>query len=343
MVSQKDISKIAGVSQKTISLYFLHPEKIAPDTRERIRKAVDDAKYFPNLAARTMRNRRFNRIACVVPQNGMIELYPQSHLLAYLNGIAMELANYDFSLVYVPVFLYDAGKPIVYHEFFSSISADGIIGIPGKGMPNEIDEKMNNLGLPVLWLNRPAEDGIVTIEYDETAGIADFAEYARRMHLRTCGWFGPKYGVADAHYTSKLRFEAVCSELGKRGCAVTKKYFTEHRESVMEAAERFLHSLGDEIPEITVCYNSDYYSFLERCAGKSADSRIRRMELIYFASSHEYHYLREYRVNQIRIPEFDMGRLGAKTIYSVLNGDPVKQLDPLPTVFAEFGKCGGGE
>ena len=100
LVNQKFIAERAGVSQKTVSLYFREPGKIAERTRNRIGTVVRQYHYLPNLAARSIRSRKFNRIACVVMQYGDRSKVIHPHLMAYLNGAASELSAAGYSLLW---------------------------------------------------------------------------------------------------------------------------------------------------------------------------------------------------------------------------------------------------
>ena len=69
----------------------------------------------------------------------------------------------------------------------------------------------------------------------------------------------------------------------------------------------------------------------------SGDKNVSRMKLEYFASAHHYHFQQEMKTNQIRIPEQEMGRLGARAILGILAGEDFNTLSkPIPTMFSEY-------
>lgn len=63
-----EVAKAAGVSHQTVSRYLRNEGGLRPATREKIDKAVAELDYKPNLVARSMRTRRTNRIAIVLPE-----------------------------------------------------------------------------------------------------------------------------------------------------------------------------------------------------------------------------------------------------------------------------------
>jgi DNA-binding LacI/PurR family transcriptional regulator len=67
-VRMKEVASRAGVSVKTVSNVvngYLH---VAPATRERVQRAIDEMGYRPNLSARSLRSGRTGIIAVAVPR-----------------------------------------------------------------------------------------------------------------------------------------------------------------------------------------------------------------------------------------------------------------------------------
>jgi DNA-binding LacI/PurR family transcriptional regulator len=67
-----EVAQLAGVSHQTVSRYFRSDVGMKPATRERIRMAVTDLNYRPNLAARAMRGGRTGRLAVILPSGTSI-------------------------------------------------------------------------------------------------------------------------------------------------------------------------------------------------------------------------------------------------------------------------------
>ncbi|MEV8066823.1 LacI family DNA-binding transcriptional regulator [Streptomyces sp. NPDC085995] len=62
-----EVAERAGVSHQTVSRYLKNNGGMKPTTKAKIDKAVAELDYRPNLIARSMRTRRSNRIAVVLP------------------------------------------------------------------------------------------------------------------------------------------------------------------------------------------------------------------------------------------------------------------------------------
>ena len=63
----KQIAKTAGVSVATVSRVLNHPETVAPKTREKIQKVIEDAEYKPNWFAQGLNFNKTRTIGLVIP------------------------------------------------------------------------------------------------------------------------------------------------------------------------------------------------------------------------------------------------------------------------------------
>jgi LacI family transcriptional regulator len=62
------VAEYAGVSHQTVSRYLRFNGGLKPATVQKVEKAIRDLDYTPDLIARSMRTRRSNRIAIVLPE-----------------------------------------------------------------------------------------------------------------------------------------------------------------------------------------------------------------------------------------------------------------------------------
>ncbi|MGG5258859.1 LacI family DNA-binding transcriptional regulator [Phycicoccus avicenniae] len=61
-VTIHDVARAAGVSRQTVSNAVNNPERVRPDTLERVRSAIDDLGYHPSSSAQSLRNQRSGAI-----------------------------------------------------------------------------------------------------------------------------------------------------------------------------------------------------------------------------------------------------------------------------------------
>ncbi len=91
-----EVARLAGVSHQTVSRYFRHNGGLKQATREKIDAAVKALDYHPNLLARSMRTRRTNRLAVVLPS---ASYFP----LRLLDGAALTVHEMGYQLELVGV------------------------------------------------------------------------------------------------------------------------------------------------------------------------------------------------------------------------------------------------
>lgn len=63
------VAREAGVSLQTVSNVLNFPERVKPNTTEKVLQAIDKLKYTPNLSARRLRSRKSSSIAVRVDSN----------------------------------------------------------------------------------------------------------------------------------------------------------------------------------------------------------------------------------------------------------------------------------
>ena len=93
-----EVAQLAGVSHQTVSRYFRSDVGMKPATRERIRMAVTDLNYRPNLAARAMRGGRTGRLAVLLPTGTSISSLEVLHgatAAAHAAGFVTEVIILD--------------------------------------------------------------------------------------------------------------------------------------------------------------------------------------------------------------------------------------------------------
>src|SRR6056297_3563188 len=66
-VTLDDVAKLAGVSPITVSRVLNHPDKVAQNTRDKVKQAIARTGYVPNLLAGALASRKSRLIAAIVP------------------------------------------------------------------------------------------------------------------------------------------------------------------------------------------------------------------------------------------------------------------------------------
>lgn len=99
MVTSRDVARVAGVSQATVSRVLHGSERVGDATRQRVLDALESTGYVPNAAARAMRTQRTGSIGVVVSRITN-PFYPE-----LLHALGARLREADLHMV-----LWDAGS-----------------------------------------------------------------------------------------------------------------------------------------------------------------------------------------------------------------------------------------
>ncbi len=113
MATIKDIAQATGVSAMTVSRYFNEPDKLKPKTFEKIKKAVEEIGYQPNMVARLLATKKTN-IICVYIAGDIDPLHPFT--LQTIAGIGEKLGENGYSM-------------LLSREGYEKYTCDGIIAM----------------------------------------------------------------------------------------------------------------------------------------------------------------------------------------------------------------------
>ena len=99
MVTAKDVARLAGVSQATVSYVMSGNRPISEETKRRVRQAMKQLGYYPNAHARALAAHRTGVIGMVVKLDERTQM---AELLPYLSTLLDELDRRDYSLTLIP-------------------------------------------------------------------------------------------------------------------------------------------------------------------------------------------------------------------------------------------------
>lgn len=202
--SLADVARLAGVSSQTVSRVVRGASVVAPETRERVQAAVEELGYRPNLAARSLSNRRTGVIHIVnaTPLFG-------GHARTFLS-IVSELGDrgYHTSIAGVTLDSSPAFDELV------PLGVDGVVVLGGHTRSADLVSVLDGR-LPTVFVGQrfglPADVASVAIDQGLGARLATehLLSLGRRGLLHLAGpadWF-------DAHEREE-GFRAACEAAG---------------------------------------------------------------------------------------------------------------------------------
>ncbi|CAA7601475.1 LacI-type HTH domain protein [Acididesulfobacillus acetoxydans] len=154
-VTIRDVAKKVGVSASTVSRVIANSPLISEETREVVRKAMEEMGYFPNAVARSLANAQTRTIAVVMPSSAELAFqnpfFPEA--IRGIGGVTSE-QRYDLLLL-TPVTAEDE-----YRETLRVVKerrVDGIIFLYSRSDQKVLAE-LAEMGFPQVLIGRPLED-----------------------------------------------------------------------------------------------------------------------------------------------------------------------------------------
>lgn len=218
-----EVAALAGVSHQTVSRYLRHDGGgLKPATLERVRTAIGELNYRPNLIARSMRTRRTGRIALLLPAAATMELplrvMSAASAVAHAAGYAIDIVGLEGSgtdRVARAQELADSGE-------FEGILALASLGGGRLGDPTtalvivaDYDEELRGLG---VLADGAACGEVVRLLADlghthllHAAGPQGYASARnrRKTFVDTTARLGLSGSVTEGHWSGQAGYEAV--------------------------------------------------------------------------------------------------------------------------------------
>lgn len=152
-----DVARKAGVSKGTVDRVVHNRGEVSKKSAEKVRKAIEELKYQPNLYASLLASKKAHVIACLLPKSTKGEYWEKLHAGFLRGGDSVASLN-----IQARVFLYDQYDPDSFHVTAAEMLASGPSGVVlpplFKNDTLELSDKMKELGIPYVYVNTKLED-----------------------------------------------------------------------------------------------------------------------------------------------------------------------------------------
>lgn len=177
-VSIKDVALKAGVSIASVSRVLSSKPGVGAETAERIRKAIEELDYRPNLGARGLAKRNTGNIAVVVPRGSFILNNP--FFSTVLEGIAKGIDQTDYNMLMS--FTSSQQKRLLETQ-----SVDGVILFSPRNEELSL-EWLKSVGLPMVVVGSYLEDSpFPCVRPDDEDGIRQAVAALHQLGHRNIG------------------------------------------------------------------------------------------------------------------------------------------------------------
>jgi len=198
-VTIKDVAREARVSPATVSLVLNNAPGISTDTRERVRRVINEVNYKPDALARSFSSRRSEAVALVMPPD--LDSLNDPYYMNLLRGVleAVRDSCYRMSLEIADERFVEQR---LWEDLFIRKSADGLI-VATPRLNQEYLKEVAAMGHPALLINgaRPDLPELDYTGYDDVRCGFDATYYLIGLGHRRIGFLsGP-----DTHASAQER------------------------------------------------------------------------------------------------------------------------------------------
>ena len=191
-----DIAKMAGVGSTTVSRYF-NGGNLKKETREKIKKIVEEHNYTPNTFAKALKGTDSKIIGVIVP---CLHSYVSSNTLKYIDKNLKE-NNYETLIMNAD---FDEEKQLDYIRKLARMNVDGIILLPTT-MSKSYESTIKSIDVPVVLLGQEGEY-TYSVEYNDFNAARDLANFVLACGHRKIAYLGVGEEDIAVGYYRKLGF-----------------------------------------------------------------------------------------------------------------------------------------
>jgi DNA-binding LacI/PurR family transcriptional regulator len=318
-VTVHDVARRAGVSQPTVSLVLSgHPTaRVAPATRERVRRAAEELGYRPNVVARGLQQGRSFALGVIVPD------LRNPFSIDVISGAERVAAEEDHA-----VLLCDARERSVTAHLgaLESRLIDGVI----------VEPAAYAASLPfspnLVLINEPSADVPSVLADMESAGRLA-AKHLLQLGHRAIGFVGP----ASDLYRFRSMERAFVSTLKEAGISIRSEWFRRSAPSVHggEQAAAALVALAPHPTAIFCANDLIAIGALKACAARGMS--VPRDLSIVGCDDIETARLVNPELTTIAVPARELGARAARMLIRGLSHQRAKTPQPLPVKLIERG------
>jgi LacI family transcriptional regulator len=209
MITSRDVARLAGVSQPTVSRALRDDPKVSEATKQRVREAAVALGYAPNAIGRALSVGRSTRVGLVVTD---LENQFYAHVIAPMHH---ELERLGYELVLITESSESA--PVAEH-----VTAHGLCGVvlATTTVESLVPVRLRDRGVPLVYFNRTSQSVQAdSVTVDPENGVRELLRDAIGMgHRRIGAIFGPRNTS-----TGEQRENAVRAVLDEHGLALAHR------------------------------------------------------------------------------------------------------------------------
>ncbi|QPP09649.1 LacI family transcriptional regulator [Streptomyces bathyalis] len=245
----KDVAARAGVSVRTVSNVVNNAPAVAPATRERVLRAIDELQYRPNLAARNLRQGRTGLIGLAVPE-------VSSPYFGEIAELLIDAAQDRGWTVLIDRTDGTAERERRLLEGSERHTVDGMIMSPWSLTPGELGR--HSATMPLVVLGEQETGGTADhVAIDNVAAAREATAHLASLGRRRIAAIGlqPQLSNGTAEQRAQGYREALAFAELPFGESLTREVATLHREEGLRAMRELLDS--PQAPDAAFCFSDE--------------------------------------------------------------------------------------
>ena len=186
MATIRDVAKRAGVAPITVSRVINNSVSVSPETRERVKDAIQELGYVPNRLARSLRLKRTNTLALVVTD------ITNPFWTTVARGVEDAAQDAGFTVILCNTDESEA-KQEQYLDVLLQKRVDGILLVPARSSAEQV-ECVQKQDMPLVVLDRRVcSDQVDVVRGDSEEGACQLVRHLLSLgHRRIAVLSGPK-------------------------------------------------------------------------------------------------------------------------------------------------------
>ena len=241
----KEVARLAGVSTATVSRTINGSDKVTPETAERVKRAIEQLKFYPNTNARALgsgKSSLYGLIISDITNPFFPELVKSFEDVAVQYGQEVLIANTNYD------------KHRMEHCVVRMVQrkVDGV-AIMTSEMEEHLIDELRGRRIPLVFLDMgQVELGISNIAVDYPAGVYAAVELLRGLGHAKIGFISGPMELTSA----KIRRKAFVTSMKRQGLTVDKD-FMEEGDHRMEGGRAAMLRLLDKKKRPTAVLTSN--------------------------------------------------------------------------------------
>ena len=315
-----DVARLAECAPATVSRVLNNPEKVSPDKRTRVERAMQELGYVRNHAARALRSQRSNMVGVLIPTLDYA-LYARmvgAASAAFSEaGISTLIATYDYNL----------NNELREARLLLERGAEALMLVGDNHRP-QLHEMLEQFGAPCVctYVSNPRSSH-PTVGFDNAAAAAKLAQHIVHLGHRRIAVISGR--TRDNDRTTE-RLEGIRSELERHMIDLPPTMVVESAYTIHEGRKAcaLVLSRNEPSPTAIICGNDIL------ALGALAECQARGIPVpgeisIVGFDNLEFSMHSNPPLTTIDVPAEEMGTSAASYILGTLRGDAMSLHNPV--------------